>query len=241
MVLELRDIDPEVDFPALARCLLEAYEDPPQKFLHVFFPIHGPGAEAREAAIQEGAARLKLWHTQDPSSHWQKVVDVETGRMAGGASWNIYKTNPFAEPHPVEATWFPNDSSRTFAEKALESHGRPRYQAAQRPHVYLFNVFTHPDYRRRGVGQQLMDWGMKKADELGLELFLDSTPQGRPLYEANGFIYVEENVITPTTDNPDEKWKETEDKVGPFTFWLMWRPVGGRYEEGKTAKPWETQ
>lgn len=267
MSLELQDIDPEVDFPALARCMLEAYEDPPQKFLHIFFPVHGPGAEAREAAIEEAAARLKMWHTHDPSSHWQKVVDVKTGKLAGAAAWNIHETNPFAEPHTLEVTWFPDDSSRTFAEKALESLGRPRYQAAQRPHVCrllplfiiilllmlaacfvtdanlgqdLFNVFTHPDYRRRGVGQQVMDWGMKKADELGLEFFLDATPPGRPLYEANGFIYAEENVTAPTTDNPDERWKETEEKVGPFTFWLMWRPAGGRYEEGKTIKPWET-
>ncbi|EMR70222.1 putative gnat family protein [Eutypa lata UCREL1] len=214
MSLELQDIDPEVDFPALARCMLEAYEDPPQKFLHIFFPVHGPGAGAREAAIEEAAARLKMWHTHDPSSHWQKVVDVKTGKLAGAAAWNIHETNPFAEPHTLEVTWFPDDN--------------------------LFNVFTHPDYRRRGVGQQVMDWGMKKADELGLEFFLDATPPGRPLYEANGFIYAEENVTAPTTDNPDERWKETEEKVGPFTFWLMWRPAGGRYEEGKTIKPWET-
>jgi GNAT superfamily N-acetyltransferase len=91
----------------------------------------------------------------------------------------------------------------------------------------LFIVFTHPDYRRRGVGQQFMDWGMKKSDETGLDFYLDATPYGRPLYEVNGFTYLKENVNIPTTDNPDEKWKETAEKVGPFTFWLMWRPAQG--------------
>lgn len=86
-----------------------------------------------------------------------------------------------------------------------------------------------------------MDWGMKKADELGLEFFLDATPMGKPLYEKSGFIHVEENTTKPTTDQPDEKWKEMEKKVPPFTFWLMWRPAGGKYEEGKTVKPWESQ
>lgn len=135
MSLQLQDIDPEKDFPHLVRCLLESYEDPPQKFLHIFLPIHGPGPEAREAALQEGSERLKLWHTQDPSSHWQKVVDSNTGKIVAGASWNIHKTNPFVDPHAMEATWFPNDSSRTFAEKALENFGRPRFEAAQRPHI----------------------------------------------------------------------------------------------------------
>jgi hypothetical protein len=142
MAFDLQDIDPETDFPVLARCLLEAYEDPPQRFLHIFFPVNGPGAEAREAAIQEAAARLKSWHTHDPSSYWQKVVDTETGNLAGAAAWNIYKTNPFAEAHPVEVTWFPDEASRTFAEKALEIRGRPRYQAAQRPHVCMSPPFT---------------------------------------------------------------------------------------------------
>lgn len=86
-----------------------------------------------------------------------------------------------------------------------------------------------------------MNWGMKKADEMGLEFFLDSTPHGRPLYEAYGFIYIEENLIKPEMDNPDEKWKEIQDKVGPCTLWLMWRPVGGKYEEGNTIKPWKVE
>lgn len=225
MGLVVQEIDQDVDFPALARCLLEAYEDPPQKFLHIFFPINGSGAEAREAAIQEAAERLKLWHTHDPTSHWQKVVDIDTGRLVGGASWNVYTTNPFTEPHALDVTWFPDDSSRVYVEKALENYGLPRAEVAQKPHIYLFNVFIHPDYRRHGAGQQVLDWGMKKADELGLDVFLDATPPGKPLYEANGFICLKENITKPTMENPDEKWKEMENKVGAFTFWLMQRPA----------------
>lgn len=106
-------------------------------------------------------------------------------------------------------------------------------------HVYisdLFIIFTHPDYRRKGVGQQFMDWGLKKADELQYDFYLDSTPHGRPLYEVNGFFYLKENVNHPTTDNPDEAWKQIEEKVGPFTFWLMVRPFGGN-EKVTTVKP----
>ncbi|KAI0156449.1 hypothetical protein GGR57DRAFT_463458 [Xylariaceae sp. FL1272] len=239
MVFELREINPEADFPALARCLFESYEDPPQPFFHIFFPIHGSGAKAREEAIAECADRLKLWHTHDPTSYWQKVIDTETGRVAGGCLWNIYKENPFANPHESEVSWFPDGGARRFVEKALANHARPRSKAAQRPHIYLFIIFTHPGYRRRGVGQQFMDWGNKEADKLGFDLFLDSTPYGRPLYEANDMVYVEENLNIPVTDEPDAAWEELEKKVGPFTFWLMWRPVGGQYVEGETVKPWE--
>ncbi len=92
----------------------------------------------------------------------------------------------------------------------------------------LFILFTHPDYRRRGVGQQFLDWGMAKADEMGVEMFLDATPIGMPLYKQNGFVAIEENVIRPRTDNPDRAWKEAEEKIGQSTWWLMGRPAGGK-------------
>lgn len=103
----------------------------------------------------------------------------------------------------------------------------------------LFIIFTHPDYRRKGVGQQFMDWGLAKAQDLGFDFYLDSTPYGRPLYEANGFSYLEENINHPTTDTPDEAWKDVEEKVGPFTFWLMWKPAGQKSEETQSAPPSE--
>ncbi|KAI0472262.1 acyl-CoA N-acyltransferase [Xylaria cf. heliscus] len=231
MPLELQEIDTEVDFPALARCLFESYEDPPQKFFHIFFPINGTGHEPREEAIKEAAERLKSWHTHDPTSCWKKVVDTTSGKIAGGALWNIYEENPFANPHPSTVTWFPPGGSRAFAEKAIENHARPRSKAAQLPHVYLFIIFTHPDYRRKGVGQQFINWGIKKSTEMNLDIYLDSTPYGRPLYEVNDFEYIEENLNIPETEDPDDSWREISEKVGPFTFWLMRRPVSGRPQQ----------
>ncbi|KAK6822950.1 GNAT family acetyltransferase [Apiospora arundinis] len=172
MTLQLQDIDAAVDFPALLRCLLAAYESPPQPLTEVIVPMRGLAPAAAQLSLDEGASRLARWHASDPTSHWQKVVDVETGRIAGGATWHIYDADPFAEPDTTEAVWYPDDGSRRFAEQALESMARPRSQVARKPHLYLFNIFTHPDYRRRGVGQKIMDWGMRKADELGLEIFL---------------------------------------------------------------------
>jgi hypothetical protein len=135
MTLELQEIDSGTDFPNLAWCLFESYENPPQKFFHIFFPILGTGENAREDAISEAATRLKLWHTQDPSSYWQKAVDVETGRIVGGANWKVYKANPFAAPDSSEVTWFPNDSSRVYAERALQNYSMPRARVAQKPHL----------------------------------------------------------------------------------------------------------
>ncbi|KAJ6524974.1 hypothetical protein B0H19DRAFT_971566, partial [Mycena capillaripes] len=61
-------------------------------------------------------------------------------------------------------------------------------------------ILTHPEYRRRGVRQMCMEWGMKMADELGLEVFLSAGEHGRALYEANGLVYFQENRLGVTTE-----------------------------------------
>lgn len=135
MVLKLQEIDPEADFCAISRCLFESHEDPPQKFFHLWFPIHGNDEQARENAIEEGAARLKSWHRDDPSSNWRKVVDTESGKVAGAALWKIYNENPFAVPDDLEVTWFPAGGARDFVEHMITDYDAPRAQAAQKPHV----------------------------------------------------------------------------------------------------------
>jgi len=100
-------------------------------------------------------------------------------------------------------------------------------------------IFTHPDYRRQGAGDLILEWGIRKAEEMGVEMWLDATVYGVPLYRKHGFVVVNENNIRPTTDNPDQEWEKIAKELLPMTMWQMWRPVGGKYEEGKTVRPWE--
>ncbi|KAI1120829.1 hypothetical protein F5Y10DRAFT_257622 [Nemania abortiva] len=237
MPLELRELDPKVDFPALTKCLAESYDNPVQKFVNVYFAPRGEGKAAEEDRLKEAANRFAEWHAHDPSSYWQKVVDTDTGEIVGGALWNIHTDNPFAHPHNLEVTWLPDDGSRTFAEEFLQQYGTPRALVGQKPQVYLFIIFTSPAYRRRGVAQQFMTWGMEKADKMGVEMFLDATTVGIPLYEANKFVCVKENIITPETKTPNEGWKKMESQVGTVPLYLMWRPINGNYVEGETVLP----
>lgn len=149
MALKLQEIDPETDFHELSRCLFEAHEDPLQKFFHLWFPIHGSGEQARESAIKEGATRLKRWHTEDPSSNWRKVVDTQSGKIAGASLWNIYTENPFAEPDNLEVTWFPEGGAREFVEQMLVQYDGPRSQAAQKPHICMPGCFIFYTFRIR--------------------------------------------------------------------------------------------
>lgn len=44
-----------------------------------------------------------------------------------------------------------------------------------------------PDYQRRGIGSQLVKWGLEKADRDGVPCCLTATPMGVHVYTKLGF------------------------------------------------------
>lgn len=53
----------------------------------------------------------------------------------------------------------------------------------------------HPDYQGKGVGAQLMQWGMNVAEQLNLPVYLESTVEGVPLYKKLGFQTLSEGIV----------------------------------------------
>jgi len=89
--------------------------------------------------------------------------------------------------------------------------------------------FTHPKHRRRGVGKLLMEWGIQKADELGLPSYIEATDIGLKLYEAHGFKVEGEIDLDATVENPSEDFTQVREKLGcPIHGWFMRRPKHGK-------------
>lgn len=109
----------------------------------------------------------------------------------------------------------------------------------QNKNAVLNICFVHPNHRRRGAGSKLIAWGTNKADELGVESFVEATEDGRPSYLRHGFHITNEFDLAPKKENPGEEWKKLDKKLRPMHGYFMWRPIRGEYEEGKTAIPWE--
>ena len=82
----------------------------------------------------------------------------------------------------------------------------------------------------------LMEWGTKNADEMGLETWVDSTPSGEELYKKHSFVNVRLKDLQPRMENPSEDWKQMERDVMPLRGTLMWRPVGGQFENAERSK-----
>ena len=83
-----------------------------------------------------------------------------------------------------------------------------------------------------------MAWGINKADEMGLESYIDATEAGVPLYETFGYVKASRIDFEAPKDEPSPLWKKLQAELLPFAFWPMWRPVGGRYERD-TMEPWK--
>lgn len=57
---------------------------------------------------------------------------------------------------------------------------------------------VHPNHQRKGVGKKLLQWGIKQAAEENKEVFLLSSPEGRPLYLSQGFRTLKEFMLCGT-------------------------------------------
>ena len=75
-----------------------------------------------------------------------------------------------------------------------------------------------------------MDWGIKKAHEMGLESNIDATEAGVPLYETCGYIKASRVDFSASKDDPSPQWKQLQRELLPFAFWPMWRPARGKFE-----------
>jgi GNAT superfamily N-acetyltransferase len=68
---------------------------------------------------------------------------------------------------------------------------------------YLLNVFVEPDYRRRGLAQQLVGACMQGARRRGIRVIsLHASEAGRPVYEKLGFRATNEMLFREPLSDP---------------------------------------
>ncbi|KAF8161792.1 hypothetical protein K438DRAFT_1416794, partial [Mycena galopus ATCC 62051] len=81
---------------------------------------------------------------------------------------------------------------QTSAKARNETMGDSKYW-------YLALMVVDPAYQYQGIGQALLQWGLDQAVTESLDVYLESSDDGRRLYEKNGFELIGWNVL------PDEK------------------------------------
>ena len=71
----------------------------------------------------------------------------------------------------------------------------PTYHNPSGKKAYIMNMYTAPEYRRRGIAFHTLDLLVKAAKEQGVsQIALEATDMGRPLYEKYGFVKMEDEM-----------------------------------------------
>lgn len=140
------------------------------------------------------ASARKFWldalsgEVHDPNARFVVVEDTAVSPPAfiAFAKWNA-PVAPGTPRPPLPDCW-PADGDPALAEvffgKLAEMHEE---MMADRPHWYLEIIVTRARYQGRGAGGMLMGWGVQRADEDGVECYLDATPEGKHLYKKFDF------------------------------------------------------
>ena len=135
MGLQLHEVTADADFRDIIEVEWASFDRPVCRLRPLFFPILGSGEQARAAAIEEGIERQLAWHKSDPTSHWIKVVDDASEKVAGAACWHVYDSNPYATESDEECTWWPEGEDREMANGLMAQFLTPRMKFMAKPHM----------------------------------------------------------------------------------------------------------
>lgn len=148
---------------------------------------------------RSSASARKFWmdalteEIHDPLARFLVIEDTSTSpaTFIGFAKWNAPPPaapgSMHPSPPPLPDNW-PEDGdpalANVFFKKLSDMHEEIM---GDRPHWYLEIIVTKTEHQGKGAGGMMMRWGVEKADEDGVESYLDATPEGKPLYEKCGF------------------------------------------------------
>ncbi len=109
------------------------------------------------------------------------------------STWRLLRVAPSAP-----FTFGPSEQRRNidFSRYAEDVHAR----ALSGPHWYLWCLGVEPSRQHQGLGGQLVQPALARADRDGLPCYLETTKEANlPFYEKRGFIVVSDGVVPGTT------------------------------------------
>ncbi|KAI2629339.1 acyl-CoA N-acyltransferase [Hypomontagnella submonticulosa] len=185
MSFELRKATPS-DIPDIIEVFFDAFRDHP--FTHrVLNSGSGPAREYWRETLT-----LDL---QNPDIHYVVVTSATSPhpeRLIAFGKWiEKFISSPPLRRLPPPPAW-PKDADLTFVNEFLGTIERKHEEIMEtRPHWCLDMLGVRREYQGRGIGKQLLQWGLAKVDDAGVESYLAASPAGAPLYAKHGFELVE--------------------------------------------------
>ncbi|KAK5130533.1 hypothetical protein LTR08_001963 [Meristemomyces frigidus] len=124
---------------------------------------------------------------ENPHDVWIAVRDTETGRCVAASNWRLYVNGEGgARDADQPPPWLEGEELEQ-SRSLIASMNEMRSKHMPGPFIHLHICFTHPDYRRRGAGGMMMQWGCALADQLFVPGWIEASEEGNFLYESFGF------------------------------------------------------
>ncbi|MFR1872214.1 MAG: GNAT family N-acetyltransferase, partial [Coprococcus sp.] len=75
----------------------------------------------------------------------------------------------------------------------------PTYHNVSGNKAYIMNMYTNPNYRRKGIAYKTLKLLVDDARKKGItHISLEATDMGRPLYEKFGFVKMNDEMELPS-------------------------------------------
>jgi GNAT superfamily N-acetyltransferase len=149
------------------------------------FPASSPQVQAFVAAQMRR-------DVEDPSCITYVIPDEDGGVIASACWERPHDPAGTGAAAATTTTEWPADGDPALAQAFFSGMERKKEEIMRgRRFWHLHLIMVLPGYRRRGLASQLMNWGVERADEDGLALYLDAAPMAKALYEKFGFKTVD--------------------------------------------------
>ena len=99
-------------------------------------------------------------------------------------------------PEDSHAAWLVFDGEEVVGTGAVSFYKvMPTYHNPSGKKAYIMNMYTRPDYRRRGIARRVLELLTAEAEMRQIDaVTLEATAAGRPLYEAFGFTAMRDEM-----------------------------------------------
>lgn len=207
---------------------LRAFNATEEHLHHLIFP---GDPDTNPEVVPIFAQRMASGRDEDKAAgaevqYWQ-ATDTESNDIAACALWEFWPEG-HAQVAP-KVTWVPDSDEgqdgallKRYTQWAMDEQYAARARhLSNGPYAQLEILFTSIGHRRKGAGGLVVDAGVARAEELGLDAFIEASPEGRFLYETRGFRSVED--VRPVCP---EEFKEVSGGA-KLQYTFMKRPLGG--------------
>jgi GNAT superfamily N-acetyltransferase len=194
------------DVPRACEIEAAAYAETPANT--VLFPGPFPADMAAKKA-----ERLITEIKNDLTVLCLKAVDEETGEIIAFAKWHIY-TTPEAAAAAEKVLFFGPGTNQDACYALFGGMAKKKKELlGNKPHICMFLsaadishfttyihrltttdlhlLHTDPKHQRRGAASLLVQSGLRRADELNLPVYLESSPVAHAFYQKQGLNDVE--------------------------------------------------